>query len=155
MNRLGSITIRILTPEDIELMRALLKLFGDVFNDPRTYVDSQPSDAYLNRLLSSGYFIAMTALDGQEVVGGLAAYELHKFEQKRSEIYIYDLAVAETHRRRGIATSLISNLKELARSRGAEVIFVQADQGDDPAIALYSRLGKGEEVLHFDIEVNR
>ncbi|HLV00851.1 MAG TPA: GNAT family N-acetyltransferase, partial [Acidobacteriota bacterium] len=115
MNRLGSITIRILTPEDIELMRALLKLFGDVFNDPRTYVDSQPSDAYLNRLLSSGYFIAMTALDGQEVVGGLAAYELHKFEQKRSEIYIYDLAVAETHRRRGIATSLISNLKELAR----------------------------------------
>jgi aminoglycoside 3-N-acetyltransferase I len=35
------------------------------------------------------------------------------------------------------------------------VIFVQADMGieDQPAIALYSKLGKREEVLHFDIAV--
>jgi aminoglycoside 3-N-acetyltransferase I len=33
------------------------------------------------------------------------------------------------------------------------VIFVQADYGDDPAIALYSKLGTREEVLHFDIPV--
>jgi aminoglycoside 3-N-acetyltransferase I len=33
------------------------------------------------------------------------------------------------------------------------VIFVQADHGDDPAIALYERLGVREEVLHFDIAV--
>lgn len=154
MTRSESIKIRSLKPEDIELMRALLKTFGEAFNEPATYIDSQPSDAYLDRLLRSDYFIAMTALDGQEVVGGLAAYELHKFEQERSEIYIYDLAVAETYRRRGIATALILNLKEFARARGAYVIFVQADQGDEPPIALYARLGKREEVLHFDIEVN-
>lgn len=29
-----------------------------------------------------------------EAVGGLAAYELKKFEQARSEIHLYDLAVA-------------------------------------------------------------
>jgi len=33
------------------------------------------------------------------------------------------------------------------------VIFVQADLGDAPAIALYSKLGRREEVLHFDIAV--
>ena len=87
------------------------------------------------------------------MVGGLAAYELKKFEQRRSEIYIYDLAVAETHRRRGIATALIEALKKIGRERGAWVIFVQADHGDDPAIALYTGLGVREDVLHFDIEM--
>jgi aminoglycoside 3-N-acetyltransferase I len=38
-------------------------------------------------------------------VGGLIAYELEKFERARSELYIYDLAVAEDHRRRGVATA--------------------------------------------------
>jgi aminoglycoside 3-N-acetyltransferase I len=36
------------------------------------------------------------------VVGGIAAYELKKFEQERSEIYIYDLAVASEHRREAL-----------------------------------------------------
>ena len=87
------------------------------------------------------------------VVGALAAYELQKFEQARSEIYIYDLAVLHTHRRRGIATALIRTLQDLAAARGAWVIFVQADHGDDPAIALYTQLGTREDVLHFDIAV--
>jgi len=38
--------------------------------------------------------------------------------------------------------------------RGAYVIFVQADYGDDPAIALYTKMGIREEVLHFDIHSN-
>jgi aminoglycoside 3-N-acetyltransferase I len=32
-------------------------------------------------------------------------------------------------------------------------VFVQADQGDDAAIALYSKLGAREDVLHFDIDL--
>ncbi len=85
--------------------------------------------------------------------GGLAAYELKKFEQPRSELYIYDLAVAAAHRRQGIATALIHALQKIAAARGAYVIFVQADAGDEPAVALYSKLGSREEVLHFDIAV--
>jgi aminoglycoside 3-N-acetyltransferase I len=76
---------------------------------------------------------------------------LPKFEQQRSEFYIYDLAVAESHRRQGVATSMIRELQQMAAARGMYVIFVQADRGDDPAIALYSKLGVREEVLHFDI----
>ena len=83
--------------------------------------------------------------------GGLAAYVLRKFEQERSEIYIYDLAVDEQYRRQGIATELINKLREIAREIGAYVIYVQADHGDDPAIKLYESLGTREDVLHFDI----
>ena len=82
----------------------------------------------------------------------MAAYVLQKFEQERSEIYIYDLAVLESHRRQGIATGLINKLREIAREIGAWVIYVQADHGDDPAIKLYESLGTREDVLHFDIE---
>jgi aminoglycoside 3-N-acetyltransferase I len=52
----------------------------------------------------------------------LAAYVLKKFEQERTEIYIYDLAVGEKYRRRGIATGLINKLREIAREIGAWVI---------------------------------
>jgi aminoglycoside 3-N-acetyltransferase I len=57
------------------------------------------------------------------------------------------------HRRRGIATALIGHLREIARLRGASVVYVQADYGDEPAIALYGKLGVREDVLHFDISV--
>jgi aminoglycoside 3-N-acetyltransferase I len=134
-------------------MTAMLTTFGAAFDDIETYSQNRPSAAYLQRLLGSDYFIAIVALQNGEVIGGIAAYELIKFEQERSEIYIYDLAVAATHRRKGIATALIQELKKIAAVRGAYVIFVQADLVDAPAIALYTKLGVREDVLHFDIAV--
>ena len=53
--------------------------------------------------------------------------------------------------RQGVATALIGVVQRIATGIGAYVIFVQADPGDDPAIALYDKLGTREEVLHFDI----
>jgi aminoglycoside 3-N-acetyltransferase I len=104
-------------------------------------------------LLGGTQFIALVALAGEEVIGGLAAYELIKFERERKEIYVYDLAVAADHRRRGMAKSLMNELKRIASERGAYVIFVQADPPDAPAIALYESLGTRETVYHFDIAV--
>ena len=133
-------------------MRGVLSLFGQAFDEPDTYTAKQPNDAYLGGLLASPTFIAIAALDATDVVGALAAYVLPKFEQQRSEIYIYDLAVSESHRRRGVATAMIRKLQALAAGLDAWVIFVQADPGDDPAIELYTKLGVREDVLHFDIE---
>jgi aminoglycoside 3-N-acetyltransferase I len=145
------VSIHHLTRDDTALMKGLLSLFGEAFDERETYVGNQPSAGYLRKLLGSDFFIALAALRSGEVVGGLAAYELKKFEQERSEIYIYDLAVAGAQRRKGIATALIQQLKKVAVARGAYVVFVQADIGDAPAIALYSKLGAREDVLHFDI----
>ena len=129
----------------------MLTTFGEAFADVATYSGARPSAGYLERLLGSDTFIAIAALESSKVVGGLAAYELQKFEQERSEIYIYDLAVASAYRRQGIATALIRELQGIATERGAYVIYVQADRSDPPAIALYSKLGVREDVLHFDI----
>jgi aminoglycoside 3-N-acetyltransferase I len=146
-------SIHQIAPDETTLMEAMLTTFGAAFDEVETYGRNRPTAAYLQRLLGSDYFIAIVALQEGEVVGGIAAYELIKFEQERSEIYIYDLAVAATHRRKGIATALIQELKKIAAVRKAYVIFVQADLVDVPAIALYTKLGVREDVLHFDIVV--
>jgi aminoglycoside 3-N-acetyltransferase I len=130
-------------------MHAMLSLFGRAFDDPDNYESARPGAAYLAELLGSPNFIAVAALHAGCVVGGLAAYVLPKFEQARSEVYIFDLAVDEPFRRRGVAAGLIDAVRAVAADRGAWVVYVQADRGDAPAVALYSRLGVGEEVLHF------
>lgn len=132
-------------------LQELLNVFAEAFEDHESYQSAVPSDEYLTELLAREDFIPLVAIADGRVVGGLASYVLKKFEQERSEIYIYDLAVLEEYRRQHIATGLINKLRETAREIGAWVIYVQADHGDDPAIKLYESLGTREDVLHFDI----
>ncbi len=150
-----SYTYQQLSPADLPTMKKLLKVFGESFGEIETYQSKIPSDEYLKSLLSKNTFIALAAINGNsngnEVVGGLAAYVLDKFEQERKEIYIYDLAVMEEHRRKGIATTLINTLRRIAKAKGAYVIYVQADKVDAGAIKLYESLGTKEDVFHFDI----
>ena len=152
MTRAGC-TYHHLTSADVSLLKDLLRVFGEAFNDVATYQHAVPRDDYLAQLLGKPHFIAVVALSDRQVVGGLAAYLLDKFEQDRREIYIYDLAVLEAHRCRGVATGMISELKRIAAELDAYVIFVQADLEDYPAIALYESLGTKETAHHFDIEV--
>lgn len=146
-----SVSIRRLGPADIPLVRKLNDVFGKAFGESETYGGEPPTDRYLEDLLAKEHVLVIVAVIEAKVVGGLVAYELDKFERMRREIYIYDLAVDAGHRRRHIATTLIQYLRETAKQRGAWVIYVQADYGDAPAIALYQKLGTRKEVLHFDI----
>ena len=136
---------------DLDILKQMLALFAEVFDDLNSYQSKIASDAYLESRLKDDTLIALAAIVDGRVVGALAAYVLKKFEQERSEIYIYDLGVLEDRRRRGIATGLINRTREIAKEIGAWVVYVQADAGDDPAIKLYESLGTREDVHHFDI----
>ena len=152
MKDAGGTQIVRLGATDISLLRGLNRMFGEVFEDPDSYCAKLPGDDYLLRLLGNDTFIAIAAVRDGSVIGGLAAYELKKFEQERSEIYLYDLAVAEDHRRSGVATALVEALREHGRRCGAFVIFVQADTPDAGAIAFYQSITTDrEDVIHFDI----
>jgi aminoglycoside 3-N-acetyltransferase I len=148
-------TLRVdrLGPRDVATARALNAMFGEAFEDASAYGGDPPDDRALAATLAKEHVVALVARADGAVVGGLVAYALDKLERAVREFYIYDLAVAEAYRRRGVATALIGFLQDLAAQAGGSVIFVQADYGDDPAIALYEKLGAREEVLHFDIAV--
>ena len=145
----------VLTPNDLPRMRELNEVFAQAFDDTASYTRAPPSDAYLRELLASPTFIALVAIVDDRVVSGLTAYVLPKAEQERREIYLYDLAVLAEFRRRSIGRNLIRELCRIGRHRGAYVVFVQADEGDDIPIALYSSMGKKEHPFHFDIEIDR
>ena len=149
---------RRLGPSDFTELRLVLRLFSDVFADPETYQSKtrEPSDLYLAERLSDETFFVIGAFIGEEApIGALAAYELKKFEQERTEVYIYDLAVRAEYRRKGVATAMIRTLGEAARKRGAWTMFVQADIGeeDEAANALYKKLASEMIVAnHYDIK---
>lgn len=147
----GAMKVRRLGLGDIEAARDLNALYADAFEDYDTYRRDRPDDDWLARQLAKDAIIVVVAEADGRIVGGLTAYDLPKLEAARSEIYLYDLAVKAAHRRRGIATALIAELQHVASDTGAWAVFVQADYGDDPAVALYTKLGVREDVMHFDL----
>ena len=140
-----------LSSGDEDRYRAWLTLFGAAFEEPESYTGAMPSPAYRDRLLTDANFIPLAALENGRLVGALAAYVLVKFEQERSEIYIYDLAVDQAHRRKGVGEALVNETRRIASDIGAWVVYVQADHVDPPSVALYTKLGSREDVLHFDM----
>ncbi|ESR25881.1 GNAT family N-acetyltransferase [Lutibaculum baratangense] len=57
------------------------------------------------------------------------------------EAEIYTVAVAPARRREGLASALLRHGLSQVRSRGAEVVFLEVDEGNAGARALYRGLG--------------
>jgi aminoglycoside 3-N-acetyltransferase I len=136
--------IKRLNGKNLDFMRALNKLFGEVFEDKENYQSHPPSDSYLTSYLNDEKNIVIVATIDNQVIGGLVAYILTKFEKERSEVYLYDLAVSKSHQRKGVGTILVQSLQAEAGKEGAYVVFVQADEGD-AAIEFYRSLSPSED----------
>lgn len=146
-----------LVPSNLTQLKQLRHVYAEAFLEQKKYTSNIPTDEYLTKILENKHIINLVETDGAEqVIGGLTAYILQKIEQPTSELYLYDLAVLATHRRKGVATRLIEELKIIGRDFGANVIFVQADNIDAPAIALYELLcsTKETDITHFDIKID-
>src|SRR5271156_6678492 len=109
--------LTVLGADDLPLMRELNALFGRAFDEVDTYSGEPPDDSYLTKFLSRPHVVVIVAVEASAVIGGLVAYQLEKFERRRSEFYIYDLAVDAAHRRRGVASACIERLRGVARER--------------------------------------
>lgn len=73
-----SYTYKTLTSTEVPLFKNLLRIFGEAFEEMDTYQSAVPGEAYLRDLLGQPHFIALVALEGDAVIGGLAAYALQK-----------------------------------------------------------------------------
>ncbi|NUN68078.1 MAG: GNAT family N-acetyltransferase [Bacteroidetes bacterium] len=138
---------RTLSPDDLGLLRGLIRLYAEEFEMPPF---RQPDDAHLGSLLRSATTFFLVAVHEGAVVGGLTAHLLPSVYSTAGEVYLYDLAVAAPFQRRGIGTRLITELRSVCTSIGAAEMFVQADIADDHAVAFYRATnGAEEQVLHF------
>ena len=148
--------IKKLGREDLSLARELFILFKKVFDEVDIETTNLPDEIYLSNLLQKDSFHVLVALTEGRVVGGLTAYEFDMYMKKEKEAYIYDLAIHENHRRKGIARSLVRALQEYAGERNISVLFVEAHVEDAGAVAFYKAVGaKMEEVRHFNLSGSR
>ncbi|MEP7134596.1 MAG: GNAT family N-acetyltransferase [Chloroflexota bacterium] len=141
------IEIKQLTLEDLATFISLIDLFNTVFEEEYPSIGSEANSL---KLLNNKSFIALVALAGDEVVGGLTAYELPKYYSDSSEIFLYDLAVKPEYQRMGIGKGLIQSLKEYCAKNGIEEFFAMAHEEDEHAIEFYHATGgKAEKVVNF------
>jgi ribosomal protein S18 acetylase RimI-like enzyme len=120
------IAIRLLEPGDEDVVRELATYDGP--GDPEG-------------LLADPRTLMLVALDGHLPVGFVLAHALPRRHGDRANLFVYEVDIAESHRRRGIASALLTRLAELARERGIRVGFVLTEPDNEPANALYRSLG--------------
>ena len=138
-------TTRRLGRGDEQRARELFAVMAAVFEEA-----AEPlSDEYLGELLGSSSFWAIAAIEDDRVVGGITAHTIPMTRSASAELLVYDLAVHEDHRRRGIGGHLVAVLREQAAEAGIAEVFVPVDDEDVHALEFYRSQGGHESPVSF------
>jgi ribosomal protein S18 acetylase RimI-like enzyme len=118
--------MRLVAPGDDDVVRTIATYDGP--GDPEA-------------LLADPRTLMLVAFEGDRAVGFALAHELPRRHGDPAKLFVYEVDVAESHHRRGIASALLERLAELARKRGIRAGFVLTDEDNAAANALYRRAG--------------
>lgn len=146
-----NVTYQKLQAKDVNILVKHLEMYQEAFE--REDFEC-PEVSYLQSLLEKETMFFLTALAGDEVVGGLTAYLLPSVYEPFQEVYLFDMAVKPSFQRKGIGTQLIQELRKYCQNLNIKVFFVQADWEDTHAIEFYKATGgRLSKVLHFTYDV--
>jgi aminoglycoside 6'-N-acetyltransferase I len=136
--------------------RVLMSVAAEVFDKP---IDARLTKEFLE---DPRHHIAV-AIDGGLVVGfASGVHYIHP--DKPAELWINEVAVAPTHRRRGLGKAVIRALLEVGRAHNCKVAWVLTDRSNVAAMALYSsvggtegadELGSGHAMLGYSFAITR
>lgn len=89
------------------------------------------------------YVAAYAEVDGAEQWVGAIGWGLRGFDAPHEEptLYVYDLEVFETYRRRGFAEAMLEHAIECAEGAGALAVRLTVWAGNDSAETLYRKVG--------------
>src|SRR3954452_4151371 len=116
--------------------------------------DSPPLAAATERFLSDPTHHLLFAYDRDRAVGMISGVEM-THPDKGTEMFIYELGVAPTARRKGVATELVRALAGVARESGCYGMWVGTESDNGAAQATYRKAGAAEEapfvLLNWDL----
>ena len=128
--------IRRLRPGDADAIVAASSLFDD------------PASVELaERFLRSEGHVILLAYSG-DVPAGFVTGVAMTHPDKGTEMFLYELAVDEAFRRRGIGTALVTALRDLAIENGCYDMWVLTDADNTAALATYEGTGADEKSSH-------
>lgn len=139
--------VRRLGPHDCDLGVSAIRLLKAPDGYPT------PSAEYLTRFLSRPENILILALDGNLSVGYIVAYLLDRVDRDQQMVFFYEIAVAESHRRGGVGTRMITELKAICRAEDVMKMWVPTGRSNIAATRLYASTGAvplpaGDEVTY-------
>ena len=77
-------------------------------------------------------------------IGFATANRLQRFDTRRAEVLLYEIAVRDEYQRQGIGRALVAQVLDWAREVGADEVWVLADSDNARACAFYAATG-GEQ----------
>jgi ribosomal protein S18 acetylase RimI-like enzyme len=141
------VEIRALGPGEVDSLLTA----GDLFDHP---IRPEWAGEFLD---SEGHHIMIAYVD-EEPAGFVSAVEM-THPDKGTEMFLYELGVAEPHREQGIGRALVEELGKLAVSKGCYGMWVATEPDNEAALRTYRSSGsdQGEEhvILTWELVVRR
>jgi GNAT superfamily N-acetyltransferase len=135
-------TIAAPEPKDAEAIAALLDeldhYYGGTAEEPRDARVRQISDALFGEV-PAGY--GLVVRDGATLAGFAAYSFLWPAAGTSRSLFLKELYVAESHRRRGIGTTIMQALFDVAAKHGCSRVEWHADDDNPDAMRFYAGLG--------------
>lgn len=139
-----NITVRRLRTHDAGRLAAA----SDLFDGPITEAAAREF------LAKPGHHLLLAEDAAGRAVGFVSGVET-THPDKGTEMFLYELAVAEGSRRRGIAAHLVNALAEIARESGCYGMWTGTEQDNEAALATYrstgARLEPGTTMAVYDL----
>lgn len=129
-----AIEIKLLAPTDTG---ALQHVAPGVFDDPI-------HAARAAEFLADPRHHLAVAIDEGVVIGFVSAVHYVHPDKRAPELWINEVSVAATHRRRGVATRLLRQIFDLARTLGCAEAWVLTDRSNPAAMRLYAAAGAAD-----------
>lgn len=138
----------------MEVIRASLdhlEPLSDLYDQYRQFYEQAPDREACRRFmaqrLKKGESVVFAARnDDGELLGFTQLYLSFCSVEMKELIYLYDLYVAPTARRRGVARALMDAARQFAEERGAGALKLETAIDNRPAQALYEELGWQRDV---------
>jgi ribosomal protein S18 acetylase RimI-like enzyme len=112
--------------------------------------DGPPRPDATAKFLASGDHHLLMAFDGvgdeRRAVGFVSGVET-THPDKGTEMFLYELSVAEPARNRGVGRALVTGLAEIGRARGCYGMWVLTDDDNPAAVRAYTAAGGRPEPL--------
>ncbi|HEX9988194.1 MAG TPA: GNAT family N-acetyltransferase [Chloroflexia bacterium] len=103
------------------------------------------SAAHLKRALENTACYFIVCLLDSNPVGYLSAFGFPAIDNDCSQVYLYDIVVDEQHRRKGIGSRMIEELKGQCKQDGADHIWVGTSLDNEPAQKTFEGTGAERE----------
>lgn len=123
---------------------ALIELIEEYMADPMG--DHAPHTPEEKEQLIAGLanhpsVFVVLVLDGEKYVGFSTCFELFSTFSVKPYVYIHDVAIAASHRGKGVGRALMTHLIELSKEKGCAKMTLEVRVDNPSAQKLYNSLG--------------